>query len=53
MFGLHVYMCTMCVPCILGDQKRVLDPLTLELQVVVSHLGAGTDWINCNSTKCF
>lgn len=26
-----VYMCTMCMPGPLGGQKRVLDPLELEL----------------------
>ena len=27
-----------------GIQKRVLGPLELELQVVVSHPNTGTDW---------
>ena len=39
---LHVCMFTMCKSGALGDQKRALDPLKLELQTVVSCcVGAG------------
>jgi hypothetical protein len=31
----HVCLCTTCVPGVYGHQKRVLDPLILELQMVV------------------
>ena len=37
MFSLHVCQCTTCMPCDFRSQKRVLDPLELELQMVVSH----------------
>lgn len=30
-------MCTMYMYCVCGDQKRVLDPLGLDFQVVGSH----------------
>lgn len=30
-------MCVMCMPGAHGDQKKVLGPLELELQVFVSH----------------
>lgn len=33
-------ICTMCMHAG-GGQKTVLDPLRLELQMVVSHVGAG------------
>jgi hypothetical protein len=40
-FGLHVYLCTICVSGAHGDQKKVLNPLELELQMVMScHVGA-------------
>lgn len=35
---LHVLMRTTCVPGAYGHQKRVSDPLALELQSAVSHL---------------
>lgn len=39
---LCVYVCTTCIPGTLGDQKRVLDPHELELQIVMSlHLNSG------------
>lgn len=34
---LHECMCTTCMPDALGDQKRVLDPMELELLMVVNH----------------
>jgi hypothetical protein len=41
MFYLHVDMCIMCMPDALRRQKRGLDPLGQNLQVVVSqHVGA-------------
>lgn len=40
--GMFVWICTMCMPGASGDQKRALDPLGLELQMVMSHpVGAG------------
>jgi hypothetical protein len=38
------YVCVYsCVLCALGGQQRALDPLKLELQMVVSHsVSAGT-----------
>lgn len=42
MFGLHVCLCIRHLSGALGGQKRALDPLKLELQMVVScHVGAG------------
>ena len=43
MFHLYVYLCTMCMSCAHGGQKRASDALGPELQMVVSHpVGAGT-----------
>lgn len=37
-------MCTSCVPSTVRGQKKVSDPLKLELQMVVSHYSAlGTE----------
>ena len=42
-FYLHVHMCTMCVFCVQRVQKRVLEPLELELPIVVRyHVVLGT-----------
>lgn len=30
-------MCTICVPSALGSQKRVSNPLELELRIALSH----------------
>ena len=36
---MHICICTVCVTC--EGQKRVLDPLELELQMVMNqHVGA-------------
>jgi hypothetical protein len=35
--GLQLLMCTNCVPCVHGSQKRVVDPLELELLMDVSY----------------
>lgn len=50
----HVYMCTICVQY-LHSEKRVLEPLELELQTVVSCLsGAGScAWVFFKSSQCF
>ena len=50
----HVYMCTICVQYLHG-QKRLLEPLELDLQTVVSCLsGAGScAWIFFKSSQCF
>lgn len=37
MFFLKICVCTACVPNGHGGQKRVLDPLTLQLQTAMSH----------------
>lgn len=37
-FYLYVYLCTMCMPGVLGGQKRPLDALEPEVQIVVSCL---------------
>jgi hypothetical protein len=44
---------TMCVPDACGGQKRMPNPLELELQVVVSHhVGAGNQiWVPWNCSK--
>lgn len=39
---LHLCICTMCVPGAIGGQKGSMDPLELELWMVVNHhVGAG------------
>lgn len=52
-FYLHVCMCTMGMHGALKGQKRVLDLLVLELQMIVSnHMDAGyRAWILCKN-KC-
>lgn len=43
MFFLSVYLCTMCMPDTHRGQKRVSNPLELELWMVVNHhVGAGS-----------
>lgn len=32
-----MYVCTMCVPCTPGGQKRALEHLELELQIICEH----------------
>lgn len=34
---LHLCVCTTCVPDVRGGQKRALDSLILELEMVVNH----------------
>lgn len=34
---LHICLCIMYMPCACEVQKRILDPLKLELQKLVSH----------------
>lgn len=42
-FYLHVYLCTICMSGAGRSQKRVLDRLVLELQMVLRHhMGART-----------
>lgn len=45
-------LCAMCVLAAHGGQKRTLDLLKLELQIIVNcHMGAGNQtWVLC---KCF
>lgn len=54
--GVHMYLCT-CVSGALGGQKRVLDPLKLKLQTIVSSMwGAGTEFrssVRTSSLKCW
>lgn len=47
-------MCTTCVCVVPVETKRVLDPLTLELQIILNHLvRAGTQtWVLCKMNKC-
>lgn len=41
-FCLHICLCTRCIPCAHGGQKWALDPLQLQLHMVVrDHMGAG------------
>jgi hypothetical protein len=41
-FCLHVYLCIVCGPGVRGGQRKASDPLSLKLQMVVSHReGAG------------
>lgn len=40
MFCLHVFMCIICVPGALEGQKKVSDPVKLQLQAVV-HMQTG------------
>lgn len=42
---LHVCLCTACVPGARRGQKRVLEPLGLELLVVMNHLVGAVNWI--------
>lgn len=44
-FYLNTSICITCVPSDYGDQKRVLDPLILKLQRVVSHQVGVENWI--------
>ena len=37
LFFLHVCLCTVCMPDAHGGQRRALDLLKLELQMVVNH----------------
>ena len=55
---LHVYDCFasmyVCVPSIQGGQKRVSDPLELELQMVVSyHVILGAEPVSPARTSAF
>lgn len=36
-FCLNVYLCTVCVPGAHAGQKKVSDPLRLDLQMAVSY----------------
>lgn len=48
MFYLRVCLCSTCLPGTQGIQRRASDPLTLELQTVVSlHLGTRTITWSC------
>lgn len=49
MFGLYVYMYTICLPGVLGGQKMVSDTLELELTGGLSHnVGVGNQtWVLC------
>lgn len=53
-FYLHGCVCTTCFPSAHSGQKRVLDPLELELRMAVSHhVGSGNwTWVLCKSIKC-
>ena len=47
-------MCTKCMLGCLGSQKRVLDPLELELDMFASHhMGdRNQTWVLCKSSEC-
>lgn len=53
---LCIYLCTTCMPTACtttGGQQRVLDPLELELQMVVSHcVGTGNQAQVLCKNKC-
>lgn len=53
-FCLKVYICITCVPGTIRDQKTVLEPLELELLMVVScHAGArNRTWVLRKNKKC-
>lgn len=43
MFGLHVNLCTSCMPATLRSQNMESNPMGLDLQMIVSlHVGAGS-----------
>lgn len=52
---LHVCLCTVCVTDAKGDQKRVVDPLEVELQIAVCHtVGArNRTLVLCRSNPCY
>lgn len=37
MFCLHESLCTTCVACVCKGQKRVLNPLKLEIEMIVNY----------------
>lgn len=43
-FGLNLCMPTFCVPGVQKDQKKVLDPLQMKLQRVVTHHVCAGNW---------
>lgn len=51
---LSVCMCSLCMPDIQGGQKRGLNPLEQEVQMVINHhVGSGNGTcVLCKSTKC-
>lgn len=51
---LHICICTICLPGALGEQRRALDTLELELQVIVNcHLDSRNQTqVLCKSNKC-
>lgn len=54
MFGLHIHMCFTSVPGASEGQKRALDPVKLELQMVLRHhVGTGHQvWVLRKNSKC-
>lgn len=52
--GLHICLCTICMPETHRGQKGALGPLGLALKMVVNHhVGAG-NWtqVLCESSQC-
>lgn len=50
-FGLHVWLCTTCVPGVCGGQKRALEPLGLGLEEKVKlHIEKCRSW---KRRQCF
>lgn len=53
MFGLRVYMCSVCRLHAPRDHETALDPLELEWMVVSFHVGAGNQtWVLCKNNRC-
>ena len=52
---LHVHVCITCMSDVHWGQKKVSDPLALELQmVVICHVGVGEcTRLLCKSSQCF
>lgn len=52
MFCLHVCLCAIFIPGVLGNQNRELDSLELELWIAVSRLSARNQTQVLYKNKC-